>query len=115
MREPTHKCSPTRAWLLIITVFFGAFTASAQWTNQTITLRPGWNAVFLEIQPEPRDSDTVFANLPVESVWLWNRRVKTVEFLSDPSQLLPGDPDWLTYLPPSHPSRAIMNLLVVLG
>jgi hypothetical protein len=105
---------------LIVVGCCGVFTASAQWTNQTITLRPGWNAVFLEIQPEPRDCDNIFTNAPfsigsVESVWLWNRRFSTVQFIEDPSQLVPGNPDWLTYLPPSHPSRAIRNLFVLLG
>ena len=36
----------------------------AQWRDQTITLQPGWNAVFLEVQPQPRASEAVFASLP---------------------------------------------------
>ena len=40
----------------------------AQWSTQTITLKPGWNAVFLELElepePEPKDCAMVFKNLP---------------------------------------------------
>ena len=80
--------------------------ALAQWTNQTIVLRPGWNSVFLEIQPEPRECDAVFAGVPLESVWAWNRRFSPIQFIQDPADLLPGQPDWLTYLPTSHVATA---------
>ena len=64
----------SRTTLLIIALLAGTWSSFGQWTTQTISLQPGWNAVFLEIQPEPSESDAVFAGLPVESVWRWNRR-----------------------------------------
>ncbi len=97
-------------WLLA-----GAWPVVAQWTNQTIVLRPGWNAVFLELQPEPRECDALFAGIPVESVWGWNRRFTPIQFIQDPSELLPGQPDWLTYVPTSHVARATMNLFTLQG
>ena len=93
---------------------FGS-VAHAQWTTQTINLRPGWNAVFLEVQPEPKDCDSIFADVPVETVWAWNRRFSTVQFVQDPDDLVPRQPDWLTYLPPSHPGRSAMNLYLLQG
>ena len=89
--------TPRGRWigLLVGLCLFPAITLG-QWTTQTIVLRPGWNAVYLEVQPEPRDCDSIFAKLPVESVWGWNRRFTTVQFIQDANQLLPGRPDWLT-------------------
>src|SRR5437773_12081162 len=29
----------------------GSYTCFAQWTTQMVTLNPGWNAVYLEVQP----------------------------------------------------------------
>ena len=43
-------------------------SANGQWITQTIPLQPGWNAVFLEVQPEPDQCESVFQGLPVESV-----------------------------------------------
>ncbi|MGO8678838.1 MAG: hypothetical protein ACLQVX_23585 [Limisphaerales bacterium] len=86
----------------------------AQWTTQTIPLQPGWNAVFLEIQPTPRDCDTLFKGIPVESVWSWNRRFSTAQYIQDPNSLIPGQPDWLVYLPASSPDRAVNNLFTLL-
>ncbi len=82
----------------------------AQWMTQQIQLVPGWNAVFLHVQPEPRSCDKIFEKLPVESVWKWDRRFTTVQFSTDPATLLPQDPDWLVWLPPSD-SRAFLNRL----
>lgn len=87
----------------------------AQWTTQTISLQPGWNAVFLEIQPTPRDCDTLFSGIPVESVWCWNRQFSTVQYIQDPNSLLPGQPDWLTYLPPGSMNRAVSTLFTLLA
>jgi hypothetical protein len=83
--------------------------------SQTLTLRAGWTAVFLEVQPNPLDCDMVFAGQPVESVWAWNSRFSTVQFITDPNALLPGQPDWLTWVPPSSTNRVSANLFTLQG
>ena len=87
-----------------------AVSAHAQWTTQTLSLQPGWNAVFLEIQPEPRQCDQLFAGMPIESAWAWNRRFSPVQFIQDPTSLIAGDPDWLVWTP-----SAIKNLFILEG
>jgi hypothetical protein len=89
--------------------------AVAQWETQTITLQPGWNAVFLEVQPEPRDPATVFQDAPVESVWMWNRTFSPVQFVQDASTLVPQQPDWLHYVPSSSDVAFSTNLFAILG
>ena len=87
----------------------------AQWTTQEVTLRPGWNAVFLEVQPEPKDPDTLFSGLPIASVWAWNKRFSTVQFIQDPNQLVPTQPDWLSYFPPDKEDAVLNNLFAIQG
>jgi hypothetical protein len=87
-----------RGVLFAALVLSGA-TAWGQWATQTITLQPGWNAIYLEIQPVPQDCDTVFSNLGVESVWGWNRRFSPVQYIQNSSQLVPTNSDWLYYFP----------------
>jgi hypothetical protein len=99
-----------RLFLLSIVAFLLPQLCQAQWRTQTIQLQPGWNAVHLEVQPQPDDCDTIFANLPVDSVWKWNRRFSTIQFVTDPSTLLPEDPDWLVWLPLSD-KRAFLRRL----
>ncbi|MBE7503891.1 MAG: hypothetical protein HS113_27115 [Verrucomicrobiales bacterium] len=75
----------------------------AQWRTQELELKPGWNAVFLEVDPEPSDCARALAGVPVESVWLFRGRGGAPQFVSDPRHLTPASPDWLVYLPSSAP------------
>lgn len=103
-------------WGLLAWVWcLGCPSAQAQWTTQTIALRPGWNAVYLELDPEPVECDALFAGLPIESVWSWNRRFSAVQFIQDPDQLVPGQPEWLTWLPPATPTESLATLFTLRG
>jgi len=96
--------------LALLTLLLAPPLCHAQWRTQTIQLQPGWNAVHLEVQPQPDDCDTIFANSQVESVWKWNRRFSTIQFVTDPSTLLPEDPDWLVWLPLSDKKAFLRRL-----
>ncbi|MBL9167629.1 MAG: hypothetical protein JNN07_07800 [Verrucomicrobiales bacterium] len=85
---------------VVVVVFGITLTASAQWASQPITLRPGWNAVYLEVQPEPAECETLFAGLRVESAWRFSRRQTAIQFIDNPSQLVANAPNWLTWFPP---------------
>ncbi|MBK8002260.1 MAG: hypothetical protein IPK15_27120 [Verrucomicrobia bacterium] len=76
-------------------------------------LRAGWNAVFLNVLPEPADCDSLFAGLPVESVWDFNPTVDSPQFVQDPSTLIPGLPNWLTWFPPASPQGGVRNLFLL--
>ena len=112
---PIRMKKLANGFLLLFALGCGSPAAFAQWVTQTITLNPGWNAVYLEIQPATNDCDAVFAGIPVESVWAWNRRFTSVQFIQDASKLVPGQPDWLAYLPPDHPAHATRNLFAMQG
>jgi hypothetical protein len=90
-----------------------AGTANAQWVQQQIVLKPGWNAVFLEVDPSPKDCGSLFAGLPIESAWDWNQPPDAAQFVQDPSTLTPGAPGWLTWFPPVHPLAGQGNLFIL--
>lgn len=94
---------------------FVSSIARAQWITQTIQLKPGWNAVFVEVEPEPRNPTDLFQGIPVESVWAWNQRFNTTQFLTDPNQLVPENPEWLHYYPADNPASIGNNLFLVRG
>lgn len=100
---------------LALTCLFGALAneAQAQWVQQQFALKPGWNAVFLEVTPSPEQCDILFAGLPVESVWDWNRTANSAQFVQDPSTLIPGTPGWLTWFPPGHGLASQANLFTL--
>jgi hypothetical protein len=96
-------------WMLM------ASSALSQWMTQSIPLQAGWNAVYLRVQPEPEDCDSLLEGLPIESVWRWNIRYTTIQFDIDPSQLLNSDTDWAAWLPPAHPQTFVRNLFLLQG
>jgi len=104
---------------LAISLAINSFVVHAQSeVTQTFTLHPGWNAIFMEVQPEPRDPAAVFAGLDdLESVWTWLSRESTAEFIQDPSEGLYGRPGWHAYfnVPQDDFRSKLTNLFAVLG
>jgi hypothetical protein len=89
--------------------------SQAQWLTQATTLRPGWNAVFLQVQPGDNACEAVFGGMPVESVWAWNRRYSPVRYIQDADGLSADQADWLTYYPPASGAAAATDLFAVHG
>lgn len=75
-------------------------TVDAQTTTQDVPLQPGWNAVWLELQPADPSPAAVFAGLPVSSVWLRTERLDAAQFIQDQDEVAYNEPGWLLWLPP---------------
>ena len=99
----------------VFSLLFFVQESKAQWAEQSFTLKPGWNAIFLEVTPDPNQCDDVFAGLPVLSVWRWNPRTSSVEYIQNPDTLMPEQPQWLVYFPPSQAEKFLTNLFTVQG
>ena len=85
----------------------------AQWVTEEINLQPGWNAIFVNVEPCPEECDDIFAGTPVESVWKWNRRFVPQQFEVDPNELVPEDPHWRVWLPADHPQSFLRRLFAL--
>ena len=83
---------------------------SAQWMTQSIDLNPGWNAIYLTVQPAEGSIEEIFDGHPVESVWMWNKRFSPIDFDVDSTVLLPDDPHWLVWFPSSNPESFLTRL-----
>jgi hypothetical protein len=114
-----HVCD--RRWLVAGAVFlFGllaALPAQAQWAAQSIALTSQWNAVYLNIDPFPAVCDTVFASLPrVQSVRQWNPRSQDDVYYDETAgSVLPQGGSWLTWFPPAHTNRPLLDLYEMEG
>ena len=93
-----------------VSLFGMSYPATASQTEtQTIHLDPGWNSVFMEVQPEPSAPASVFSGIPVESVWAYLERNSTVEFIQNPSEGLWNQPGWVAYF--ADPEEAFLTSL----
>ena len=82
---------------------FGLFglltvTGQGQYATQTISLSKGWNAIYLQVQPEDSSCEAVFANWPVSSVNLFNGGRALPQFTENPSEPLNLTAEYSTWV-----------------
>ena len=83
--------------------------------SQTITLHPGWNAIYVSVQPNDNEIESVFANIPVRSVWRWIPGREQVQFIRDPSEGLENVEGWFAWFPEPRPDAMLTNLFTIDG
>ena len=83
--------------------------------TQTITLKPGWNAIHIALEPNQNEIETVFANIPVRSVWRWIPNRDEVQFIRNPSDGLENIEGWYAWFPESRPDAMLTNLFTIDG
>lgn len=88
--------------------------ARAQQVTQVFTLQPGWNSIWLEVDPTHRQPAEVFKDLPVVSVWTWSERVSATDFIQNPATAGWNRNQWLGWFPPESPESVLGNLYAVL-
>ncbi|MGV6853353.1 MAG: hypothetical protein ACWA5R_14410 [bacterium] len=84
--------------------------AMAESVTQVFNLQPGWNAIYLEIEPDEDDIEQIFASIPVLSVWRWMPPEPGTDFITDPSEGLLQREGWFAYFPPKRPEAFLSNL-----
>ena len=98
--------------LLSLLLFAAAFASQARagTVTQTIELQPGWNAIYVEVEPEVNAIEQVFAGIPLASVWRWIPDDRPVSFIQDPSEELMTIDGWYGYFPVDRPESILTNL-----
>lgn len=86
-------------WLIILSAWIWATPASAQWSKQTVSLNPGWNAIYLQVEPADSSCETVFAGWPVSSVSLYNMERTAVQYVNNPDEPQNIDSEFMTWIP----------------
>lgn len=110
------EARPWFGWLLACLVTLGAPLLQAQTsTTQTISLKQGWNSVYLDVDPAVPALGVVFTNLPVTRVSSYFGARTPVEFIQDPGS--PGwkEEGWRTWFGPGTAEAPLTDLFEVLG
>jgi hypothetical protein len=97
----TQHATRSTPWLLAFLLTF-AFAASAHatWTTQSITLKPGWNAVYLHVDATHTNLDGAVGldgGNPITEVWVWQPVVAPGRFINNPQQPSVVNNDWATW------------------
>lgn len=105
----------TRCLTLCCVLILAVGLAAPAWSQvaqyeQTIELQPGWNAVFVRVEPEDNRIDTLMAGIPVASVWRWIPRGNSARFIQDPAEGLQNIEGWHGWFPEPRPEAFLSNL-----
>jgi len=101
------------ALLLVVCLLPAWKPAAAQDIEQVIDLQPGWNSIYVRLDPNEADIASVFADLPVESVWRWLPDGSGVEFVTDPAEGLQNLEGWFGWYPEPKPEAFLSNLYTI--
>ncbi len=99
--------------LFAFSLFFAVTTAFAQWETQTITVKPGWNAVYLHVDASHVTLDAsvgAVASNPITEVWLWNPTMAPDRFINSPQQPVSGN-DWASWNRANSPASTLVRLI----
>ncbi len=96
--------------IFFILLLNGQIAGATATLEQNLTLHPGWNSIFLDVQPDPSDPSAVFAGLPQgSSVWTWINKNSSVEFIINPNENLSKIPGWCVFFQDTE--KIILNNL----
>ena len=119
----TQEMPAMKKLLFAATVFLSfiamlfSVSAQAQTDTQSFSLKTGWNAIFLEVEPAINTPATVFSTImsQLTSVWKWNPGTSTIQFIQNPNEFPTNqtEPNWLVYFNPVIPG--VNNLNAILG
>lgn len=99
----------------ILLIMLVAVMAPAQaLRTQTLTLVAGWNAVYLEVDPQEADPAVLFAQQPVDIVAAFNAAPDSAQFVQDPSADQLRAYGWRVWYAP-HRADAFLSRLSALN
>lgn len=105
---------PARAGWAAGLLALGAWTCSAAVTRtQEVDLHPGWNAVFLEVQPAASKPAEIFGALPVEVVAVYLPGSAAETYLQAPGDAPWKEEGWCAWYAASTPTAFLSNLRTI--
>jgi hypothetical protein len=74
------------------------FAAHAQWQTQSMTLKPGWNAVYLHVDASHVSLDTLLGSTgTIDEIWLWQTPASQLQFVKSPQEPITPNSQWAVW------------------
>jgi hypothetical protein len=108
---------PLNAGCLAAALFLAvaAVGAAEPVRQQTVQLRKGWNAVFLEVAPLEPEPAKVFAGTPVDIAAAFHGPLTSAQFMTDPGANLFRLAGWSVWYAESRPDAFLKSLHAING
>jgi len=102
---------------LILCALLFAFgrTASAQWVTQSFVVKPGWTAVYLNVDASYQTLDQLVgsdANNPIAEIWIWKAPASSQQYITTPANPLSSGSDWGQWSRPGVGAASTFGVLI---
>lgn len=93
----------------------GVCVDAASTRTQTVTLQPGWNAVYLEVQPTASAPTNVFAGSTVQAVAWFRKGGLDAKYIRNPGDAPWRSEGWSVWYAPGQPDAVLTDLHDIRG
>jgi hypothetical protein len=103
-----------RTWILFALLISDVVWGQSQRT-QSVELSAGWNAVFLEVDPQEPDPRVLFKDLPVDMVTTFTTSTQGAQFVQNPGADLLKAYGWSVWYAPHRSDAFLGDLHAIYG
>ncbi len=104
-------CFGVAKFLLLFLVGLTSFDLRAEWKTETMELVPGWNAIFVHVDPSQDGVDVLLQRTPVSQVWLWAPTPSATQFVSTVQGSSDFGSNWISWVA-SDPTNSNLQHLI---
>ncbi|MBF0452261.1 MAG: hypothetical protein HQK75_16280 [Candidatus Magnetomorum sp.] len=97
-------------YLLMIVIWMSGTAFAGLTRIQTIDIHAGWNAIFLEVEPDQPDPDLLFAETSIKQVLAYYTKISPVQYIQSPDEIEFKQNGWYRWVPSEHPESILNNL-----
>lgn len=100
--------------LVFLALMAGIACLQGARVEQAFALRPGWNAIYLEVEPADRSPAAVFNNGAIKQVWSSFAGDSAVGYITSPDETW-NDGVGRRYVPANRPEAVVTDLFSIFG
>ena len=86
-----------KGWMSVCLFLTGSSLALGQWQTQSLELEPGWNGVYMHVNSTHSGIAALANGTPVEEVWLWQPRITTAQYVTNPDAPSDSKSRWASW------------------
>ena len=86
----------------------------AQWVTQSISLKSGWNAVYLNVDASYLSVSNLLATdagNPITDIWMWAPTPSTMQFVQSPQEPVTANSQWISWSRSDSDASALQQLV----
>lgn len=86
--------------LFTLALLAAPLAARAQWVTQTISLKAGWNAVYLHVDASYASLAELVAadsSNPISDIWMWAPMPSKLQFVQSPQEPISANSQWISW------------------